>query len=311
MDIKQLIEEVLTDLANNKSLESIIYKTQVIARLLKNNTFSKWIDQELINGYDKKDAIPEDRKIYIIEVKADYIIPHGFGAFHITGQRVPIENLGKERYKQIAIITLREPITSLQQAYRPDSNLHYGLTPFEISEIQEVLKNSQILRAYKVVSNQDILKIINKTKSKLIDFFMEFNDEIFGGGLNIHSLNNTDQTQKMVINAGLVQTGNGTVNVHDSNVIGGKDQEISINSDTKTHIANILNRIEQLSNDFDEDRNDIAEAILTIRQELNKVVPQSRILKIGFEFIKKIASGFMDKSIETLADKGISYLIKP
>lgn len=308
MDTKQLIEEVITDLANNKSLESVINKVQVIARLLKNDAFSKWIDLELINGYDEKDAIPEYRKVTIAEIKADYIVPHGFGVLHVKRQRVPIENLGKEHYEKMATIILREPITSLQDVYRRNSNVHYSLTPYEMGKVQEVLGYSQITQVYKVVSNQDILNIINKAKSKLIDLFLEFNDKIFDGGLNIPPSNQADQIQEIVINAGLVQTGDGTIYVHDSNVIGGKNRNISLSSDSKAQIADILNRIEQLSNEVDADRTDIAEAILTIREELNKPTPQPMILKMGFSFIKKIASSFMDKSMEVLADKGIGYL---
>ncbi|HJA97946.1 MAG TPA: hypothetical protein H9920_09570 [Candidatus Alistipes faecavium] len=311
MDIKQLIEETITDLINNKSLESVFGKVQVIAKSLKNNTLSQWVDCELINGYGEDDVVPEYRQVHIAEIKADYIAPHGFGALQVvTSQRVPIENLGRERYEQIAIISLREPITSLQQAYKPDHDVHYSLTPFEMNEVQKVLGNRQIMQAYKVISNQDLLKIINKAKSKLIDVFMEFNDTIFNGDLNIHSSNNADRIQKIVINAGLVQTGDGTINVHESNVLGGKNQDISISSGSKAQIADILNRIEQLSNEVDEDRTDIAEAILTIREELSKPTPQSKVLKMGFSFIKKIASSFVDKSMEVLADKGISYLIE-
>ena len=112
MDIKQLIEETITDLINNKSLESVFGKVQVIAKLLKNDTLSRWVDCELINGYGEDDAAPEYRQVHIAGIKADYITPHGFGAFHVTGQTVPIENLGRERYERIAITTLREPITS-------------------------------------------------------------------------------------------------------------------------------------------------------------------------------------------------------
>lgn len=310
MDIKQLIEETITDLINNKCLESVFGKVQVIAKLLKNDTLSRWVDCELINGYGEDDALPEYRKVHIAGIKADYFAPHGFGALHVTGQTVPIENLGRECYERIAITTLREPITSLQQVYKPDCDVHYSLTPFEKSKVQEVLGNSQIIQVYKVISNQDILKIINKAKSKLIDVFMEFNDTIYNGDLNIPSSSNADRIQKIVINAGLVQTGDGTINVHESNVLGGKNQDISISSDSKAQIADILNRIEQLSNEIDEDRTDIAEAILTIREELSKPTPQSKVLKMGFSFIKKIASSFVDKNMEVLADKGMSYLIE-
>lgn len=39
MNIKQLIEDVITNLANNSPLESVSSKVQVISRLLKNDKF--------------------------------------------------------------------------------------------------------------------------------------------------------------------------------------------------------------------------------------------------------------------------------
>lgn len=75
MNIKQLIEDVITNLANNSPLESVSSKVQVISRLLKNDKFKKWVDCEFVYGYKFEDEIPNYRVLYIIGVQADYIAP--------------------------------------------------------------------------------------------------------------------------------------------------------------------------------------------------------------------------------------------
>lgn len=55
MNIKQLIEDVIINLANNSPLESVSSKVQVISRLLKNDKFKKWVDCEFVYGYKFED----------------------------------------------------------------------------------------------------------------------------------------------------------------------------------------------------------------------------------------------------------------
>ena len=51
MDIKKLIEEVLTDLGNNKSLTDVSSKIQIIVRLLGDDKLRKWYNCEFVKGY--------------------------------------------------------------------------------------------------------------------------------------------------------------------------------------------------------------------------------------------------------------------
>ena len=51
MDVKKLIEEVLIDLGNNKSLTDVSSKIQIIVRLLGDDKLRKWYNCEFVTGY--------------------------------------------------------------------------------------------------------------------------------------------------------------------------------------------------------------------------------------------------------------------
>ena len=53
MDVKKLVEEVLLDLGNNKTLTEVSSKIQIIVRLLGDNDLKKWYDCEFRNKYHR------------------------------------------------------------------------------------------------------------------------------------------------------------------------------------------------------------------------------------------------------------------
>lgn len=74
--LKSLVDSVISDLTENKSIESILLKTQTICHYLKDEEFSTWIKHEL-NGYgDDEYPLPDYRKINCI-VKVDISQPFG------------------------------------------------------------------------------------------------------------------------------------------------------------------------------------------------------------------------------------------
>lgn len=74
--LKSLVDSVISDLTENKSIESILLKTQTISYYLKDYEFSTWIKHEL-NGYgDDEYPLPDYRKINCI-VKVDISQPFG------------------------------------------------------------------------------------------------------------------------------------------------------------------------------------------------------------------------------------------
>jgi len=151
----------------------------VISRLLKNNSFSKWVDYEFINGYSPNAILPKYREFYITSIKASYIAPHGYGFIKYTNTLIPIQNLGSDRYNEIALIKMRDSLHVILQSLSKNGNIHFSLSPQELLYIQKILNGCQIMSVYKEISNQNFNEIVIKTKSKLLDIFMDFNDSLF------------------------------------------------------------------------------------------------------------------------------------
>lgn len=69
-NIKSLIDSVIVDLSENKSIEAILLKVQTISFYLKDDDFSSWIKHEQ-NGYgNDKYPLPDYRKVNCV-VKID------------------------------------------------------------------------------------------------------------------------------------------------------------------------------------------------------------------------------------------------
>ena len=312
MDIKKLIEDVITALANNFTLDSVSSRVQVISRLLKNDRFRKWVDCEFVHGYKSDEETPEYRIMYIAGVRASYVAPAGFGSMvKYTNQQIPIENLGAERYKKIAKIYVWDTVSIIQNAIKPDEDIYLAVGPHESADIQEVLGHCQIMNMYKVVSSQQYQRIVDKTKATLLDFFLELNETILDNEIDFNVMTKKNDIERIVNNtiyASVVNTGEGSVAISDSTVVGGKDNQVSISSDVKQQLNNIISQIEALAQEVDDDRTDIAEAIIAVKEELNADRIHTTFLRLAFNAIKGAISGLADTGIEKLAEQAIKLL---
>ena len=73
MDTKKLIEEVLLDLGNNKSLTDVSSKIQIIVRLLGDEKLKSWYTCEFVTGY-KDQELPDYR---ISRARVDQLLTWG------------------------------------------------------------------------------------------------------------------------------------------------------------------------------------------------------------------------------------------
>ena len=103
--------------------------------------------------------------------------------------------------------------------------------------------------------------------SRLIDFFLELNDTVLDNEIDFNVMTKKNDIERIVNNtiyAGVVNTGEGSVVISDSTVIGGKDNQVSVSSDVKQQLNAIVSQIEALAQEVDDDRTDIAEAIIAV-----------------------------------------------
>lgn len=308
MDTKKLIEEVLLDLGNNKSLTDVSSKIQIIVRLLGDENLKSWYTYEFVTGY-KNQELPDYRISQAADIQANYLVPHGFGAISFKGQSVPVMNLGAEMYKEIMSVRINDTISAIIGYSMHPEDISMSLTPYELIQVQKVLGEAHIQSVHKVLSPSTFQTIIDNVQGRIIDMFMDLNEKVFNGELDMKSSIAKEEIHQVItnnINAGIVQTGSGTIVANDATITAKNEQSPS--ADVIANLTLIADAIERVAKDADEEFDDIAREILDIRTELSKPQPNSSFLKKSFKALTWGATVSCKTSIEELVKKAIEYL---
>lgn len=308
MDAKKLIEEVLTDLGNNKPLTEVSSKIQIIVRLLGDDSLKSWYDCEFVKGYHDEE-LPQYRISQAAEIKADYLEPRGFNILAVSGQNVPVANLGLDKYTQIMMIKFKDTIPSIIEYSKHPSQVSMSLSPYEQVLVQKVLGQVQIQSVHKVIPPSVFQTIIDNVQGRIIDLFIDLDEKVFNGELDVHSGEAKKEIQQVITNnitAAIVQTAAGTINANNSTIAA--NIENSVNEDTKQKLNVLVDQIEQIAKDNDEEFNDIAQEIVDIRSELQSALPQTKILKRAFKALSWGSSTACKALIEELVDKAVGLL---
>ncbi len=220
MDVKKLIEEVLLDLGNNKTLTDVSSKIQIIVRLLGDDELKSWYNCEFVKGY-QDEQLPDYRVTTAAEIKADYFVPHGFGLLTISGQSVPVANLGIDEYNKIMTLSFKDPISSIVEYSKHPEDIAMSLNPYELTLVQSILGNAQIQRVHKVISPSIFQTIIDSVQSRIIDLFIDLDEKVFNGQLDVKSSSAKEEIRQVINNnftAGIIQTGSGSIQTPNSTV---------------------------------------------------------------------------------------------
>ncbi len=308
MDAKKLIEEVLLDLGNNKTLADVSSKIQIIVRLLGDDKLKNWYDCEFVTGY-KNQQLPDYRISQAAEIKADYLKQHGYGWLNVTGQSVPVGNLGTEKYKGIMTIRFNDTISAIIGYSKHSKDIAMSLTPYELALVQQVLGEVQIQRAHKILSPSTLQTIIDNVQSRVIDIFMDINDKVFNGELDLQSREAKEEIHQVInnnITAGIVQTGSGKIDTTNSTIAAKIEQSLS--AETISKLTTLADEIEKVVKDADEEFDDIAREIVDIRAELASAKPNNNFLKKSFKAIVWGAKTTYKAAIEELVKQAIGIL---
>lgn len=308
MDVKKLIEETLYALGNNQSLIDVSSKIKIIVRLLGNDELKAWYDCEFVTGYTDEE-LPAYRKSMAADIKADYFAPQGFGLWHLQGQSVPVANLGTEKYETLMSVELRDNIASIIGYKENIESISMSLNPYELLLVQKVLGNVQIQSVRKLISPASLQTIIDNVQNKIIDLFMDLDEKFFNGELDITSKSAKEQMHQVIIqnlNAGIVQTGNGSINASNSTVAAKVVNPLS--SDVVSKISSLIDEIEKHISSNDEEHDEIAQEIVDIRAELASAQPKGTLLKKSLKAIAWTASISCKAAIEGLVTRAIDLL---
>lgn len=308
MDTKKLIEEVLLDLGNNKSLTDVSSKIQIIVRLLGDEKLKSWYTCEFVTGY-KDQELPEYRITHAVEIKANYIVSRGFSAWKLSGQSVPVANLGLEKYKEIMTVRFCDTISAIIEYSKHPKDVAMSLTPYEQMLVQKVLGEAHIQNVHKVLSPSTFQTIIDNVQGRIIDMFMDLNERVFNGELDLKSNSAKKEIHQVITNnitAGIVQTGPGTIEANNATIAAKIEQSPS--ADVIAKLNSLADEIERMAKDADDEFNDIARELIDIRMELSKPQPNSSFLKKSFKALTWGTTVSCKTTIEELVKKAIEYL---
>lgn len=307
IDLKKQIESIIEDLANDAPISRILLKAQTIAFYIKDETFTNWIKAEQ-NGYASDKNLPEYRKVKC-GVKANISIP--FRGMY-TNMDVPVDAIKNKEIREIlSTIIFLEPISEIEEMGKADNSnsLRMNVPAFTYSTIRQFYPHGNVEGAWKFTNTSTATAIISIVKTKLLDFFLNFEQQI-DVDVNFDVMANKEKIQTIInqtIKAGVVNTGNGNVSVSGSEIIGGNDN-INISKDVINKTKEILHQIESIEKKLDEDEQDMAQYIFEIKQELDSKMPQPAIIKRALRALKTLKTIATEKAIEYGIDQIIPLL---
>lgn len=308
MDVKKLVEEVLIDLGNNRTLTDVSSKIQIIVRLLGDSKLKEWYDHEFVSGY-RGDELPDYRVSRAADIRANYIVPQGLGLLTMTGQSVPVANLGAEKYNEIMTVRFYDTISAIIEYSKNPKDIIMSLTPYETYMIQDVLGRVQIQNAYKLLSPSTLKTIIDSVQDRIIDLFMDLDERVFNGELDLKSNSTKEEIHQVITNnitAGIVQTGSGAKEASDSMVTA--ITEIQLSSELIDKLLSLSDEIDKVVQKTESQNKETIQDLADLKAELSSSKPRRRILRNTFKAIAWGATISSKTFIEEIVKKALDLL---
>lgn len=306
--LKSLVDSVISDLTENKSIESILLKTQTISYYLKDYEFSTWIKHEL-NGYgDDEYPLPDYRKINCI-VKVDISQPFGrmaknypFPCEYIKDDKI------RERMTHMAVFESLSEIELMMQDGKHGNDLTMAVPQYIVQNYMAKYVEGNILVANQHINMNNIQAVISKFKSLLLTFFLELNDKM-NWELNFDVMA-TKQIIKQImitnnINAAVVATEGSTISTGALSVENSHIGNVAYSNEQKEFLS-VLKDIEKLVKE--SENQDLKDSVDIVKAETQKPKWNKKLMTMGLNAIKGIANGFVVKGLMTLVEKAIVVL---
>ena len=306
--LKSLVDSAISDLTENKSIESILLKTQTICHYLNDEGFSTWIKHEL-NGYgDDEYPLPDYRKINCI-VKVDISQPFGrmaknypFPCEYIKDDKI------RERMTHMAVFESLSEIELMMKDDKHGNDLTMAVPQYIVQNYMEKYVEGYILVANQHINMNNIQAVISKFKSLLLTFFLELNDKM-NWELNFDVMA-TKQIIKQImvtnnINAAVVATEGSTISTGAVSVENSHIGNVAYSNEQKEFLS-VLKDIEKLVKEFGNQN--LKDSVDIVKAETQKPKWNKKLMTMGLNAIKGIANGFVVKGLMTLVEKAIVML---
>lgn len=306
--LKSLVDSVISDLTENKTIESILLKTQTISHYLKDEEFSTWIKHEM-NGYgDDEYPLPDYRKINCI-VKVDISQPFGrmaknypFPCEYIKDDKI------RERMTHMAVFESLSEIELMMKDDKHGNDLTMAVPQYIVQNYMAKYVEGYILVANQHINMNNIQAVISKFKSLLLTFFLELNDKM-NWELNFDVMA-TKQIIKQImvtnnINAAVVATEGSTISTGAVSVENSHIGNVAYSNEQKEFLS-VLKDIEKLVKE--SGNQNLKDSVDIVKAETQKPKWNKKLMTMGLNAIKGIANGFVVKGLMTLVEKAIVVL---
>lgn len=306
-NIKSLIDSVIVDLSENKSIEAILLKVQTISFYLKDDDFSSWIKHEQ-NGYgNDKYPLPDYRKVNCV-VKID-VSQYGSMAKNMM---FPCEVINDDKIcERLTHMPVYESLNEIEQM---TSNKNAGndlimAVPWNLVQNHlATFVNGNILVANQHINMSTIQAVVSQFKSKLLAFFLELNENM-DWSIDFDALANKNVIKQIMvtnnINAAVVATDGSSITVGDVKVENSQIGNVAF-SDKQQEFLSLLDEIDKLI--CNVTNNDLKDSLELVKVESNKQSWNKKLMSMGLNAMKGVANGFVVEGLMELVDKGISLL---
>ncbi|WP_073019200.1 AbiTii domain-containing protein [Flavobacterium micromati] len=208
----ELVSQIINDLIDEeKSLNSALLKTKVLASRIQNEVLLNWVNNEL-SGYLNTNKIPNYRREINNELKGTFIN----GTMKYTNTQVPTIGLDKSFEKKLRTTDFIESISMLEKLIisNKSSTLNGAIRAELSSIIEENWINMgnpylQLISVYKSMPKSSVVEIIINVRNKLLDFMLEL-DGKYGNLTEIKDLTMKKEEISSIVNNTII-TGDGNI----------------------------------------------------------------------------------------------------
>ncbi len=302
--MKEIVDRIIQDLGEDKSIRGILLKAQIVASKLNNEDFRTWIDNEQ-NGYPDAENIPNYR-ILNATVKADLSIPFmGYVNNYTIPAGIYDDPIIEECMCKVRIKNSLQEIETIYEN-KNSGDISVNLPAMAYAEVNKHISgNVEKLKQEFPVSS--LIHIVDIFKSKLLSFFLDLEKEI-GVGIDFSKIEGQEKINQIMnnyyINSVVANTGSGSVNTGDLN-----DNTAVQNISDLEQKEKFLALIAQLKEEAGKINNtNLNETIDVITEECTKPSWAKKTLRLALNAVQGIATGIAANQLTPIVASALALL---
>ena len=170
MKLIQSLRDNILD--SSVSISDTLRRAKVLASLLKNEEFKRWVDQEL-NGYTDNDSVPNYRRI---KVQNFGTLSLPFGRM-IKNVSIPTYNLPDAVKSFAKERVFPDGISRIEALAQTEENLRFAWPAEALMLVQDLFGPDQaLIEAYQPIDKSQVQEIAEAVRNKLLDFALELQE---------------------------------------------------------------------------------------------------------------------------------------